>query len=108
MNCWAKNLIIWNTLFISSASKVLACHLCEPSFARTFIEHSSTSIDFLKCLASECSAGERLRAVEAQCHARRMLYRDCAKPPPPPTKSQPRPVSGFGLNIFMQKKMDWV
>ena len=34
-----------------------------------------------------CCAGERLGMVEAQCERVRMLYRDCARPPPPPLQT---------------------
>lgn len=37
-------------------------------------------------------AGERLGMVEAQCERVRMLYRDCARPPPPPLQTDRRQV----------------
>lgn len=40
---------------------------------------------------SSC-AGERLGMVEAQCERVRMLYRDCARPPPPPLQTDRRQV----------------
>ena len=36
--------------------------------------------------------GERALITEAQCQRLRMAYRDCAKPPPPPSKTLSRPV----------------
>lgn len=38
-------------------------------------------------------AGERLLVVEMQCERLRMLYRDCARPPPPPLQADRRQVS---------------
>jgi len=37
--------------------------------------------------------GERLLVVEMQCERLRMLYRDCARPPPPPLQADRRQVS---------------
>lgn len=37
--------------------------------------------------------GERLAVVEVQCERLRMLYRDCARPPPPPLQADRRQVS---------------
>lgn len=37
--------------------------------------------------------GERLTVVEMQCERLRMLYRDCARPPPPPLQADRRQVS---------------
>lgn len=44
------------------------------------------------CLTEFCLAGERLGMVEAQCERVRMLYRDCARPPPPPLQTDRRQV----------------
>lgn len=38
------------------------------------------------------STGERLAVVEVQCERLRMLYRDCARPPPPPLQADRRQV----------------
>ena len=40
------------------ACMVLARHLTDLSFASAFIQHSSASIDILKSLAKDCSAGK--------------------------------------------------
>ena len=73
---------------------VLALNVRDLSFTSAFIQHSSASIDILKQLAKESGAGERLQHTVALCHRLRMLYRDCAKPPPPPTRQPSRAVSG--------------
>ncbi|XP_059171920.1 probable E3 ubiquitin-protein ligase HECTD4 isoform X2 [Physella acuta] len=70
---------------------VLAQGLQEIEFAKKFIEHCGLSIDMLKSLAKDCHAGSRLPLVEAHCQRLRMLYRDCAKPPPPPCRADIRP-----------------
>ena len=75
------------------ACQVLALNLTDLSFTSAFIQHCSASIDVLKQLAKESGAGERLDATAALCHRMRMLYRDCAKPPPPPTRLPSRTVS---------------
>jgi E3 ubiquitin-protein ligase HECTD4 len=75
------------------ACMVLSSHLSDVSFASTFIQHSSAAIEILKSLSKDCSPGERFPVIESQCERLRMLYRDCAKPPPPPTKAPATPVS---------------
>ncbi|KAK6968629.1 E3 ubiquitin-protein ligase HECTD4 [Biomphalaria glabrata] len=72
-------------------SMVLAQYLQDVEFAKKFIEHCGYSIDMLKSLAKDCQAGNRLPVVEAHCQRLRMLYRDCAKPPPPPCRADIRP-----------------
>ena len=79
------------------ACQVLALNLTDLSFTSAFIQHCSASIDVLKQLAKESGAGERLDATAALCHRMRMLYRDCAKPPPPPTRLPSRTVSSTRL-----------
>lgn len=46
----------------------------------------------LAAVTELCLAGERLGMVEAQCERVRMLYRDCARPPPPPLQTDRRQV----------------
>lgn len=43
--------------------------------------------------------------VEAQCERVRMLYRDCARPPPPPLQTDRRQVGGsnFLLHLFFSQ-----
>lgn len=50
-------------------------------------------------VVSPC-AGERLGMVEAQCERVRMLYRDCARPPPPPLQTDRRQVGAPSLWHF--------
>lgn len=68
------------------ACMVLAIHLHELSFAQEFIHHCDSAIDTLKSVAKECGTGDRQPIIESHCEHLRMLYRDCAKPPPPPSK----------------------
>ena len=77
----------------SQACKVLARSLTDVAFTSVFMQHCSGSIERLKSLAKECSAGERLDETQALCHRLRLLYRDCAKPPPLPAK-----LSSFKVN----------
>lgn len=56
-----------------------------------------------------CCAGERLGMVEAQCERVRMLYRDCARPPPPPLQTDRRQV-GFTVAsqlIYLLRSTDF-
>ncbi|CAF93071.1 unnamed protein product, partial [Tetraodon nigroviridis] len=57
----------------------------------------------LNLVAQECSPGERLGIVEAQCERLRMLYRDCARPPPPPLQAercQPKEITWCPSRVF--------
>lgn len=72
------------------ACMVMALYLEDPSFASAFVQSSGAAVDALKCLAKECAPVHRHRVVEMRCHRLRMLYRDCAKPPPPPNRSSGR------------------
>ncbi|XP_055995500.1 probable E3 ubiquitin-protein ligase HECTD4 isoform X2 [Ostrea edulis] len=65
---------------------VLAQYLHDIEFTKEFIQHCGSTIDILKSLAKDCNSGDRLSVVEGQCSRLRLLYRDCAKPPPPPSK----------------------
>lgn len=56
---------------------------------------SFTFVNYVICIV--ILAGERLGMVEAQCERVRMLYRDCARPPPPPLQTDRRQVEGFLL-----------
>ncbi|KAK3804042.1 hypothetical protein RRG08_062412 [Elysia crispata] len=72
-------------------SIVLARCLQDIQFAKEFIEECGYSIDMLKSLAKDCDTGSRLPVIESHCHRLRMLYRDCAKPPAPPCRTDIRP-----------------
>ncbi|GFO01128.1 HECT domain-containing e3 ubiquitin protein ligase 4 [Plakobranchus ocellatus] len=72
-------------------SIVLSRCLQDIQFTKDFIEECGYSIDMLKSLAKDCDTGNRLPLLEAHCHRLRMLYRDCAKPPPPPCRTDSRP-----------------
>ncbi|XP_063396384.1 probable E3 ubiquitin-protein ligase HECTD4 [Mytilus trossulus] len=79
------------------ACMVLASYLNDLSFSKEFIQHCGSTIDVLKLLAKECNTGDRLAVIEDHCTRLRLLYRDCAKPPPPPSKVDNR----------MNKEMLW-
>ncbi|XP_062590799.1 probable E3 ubiquitin-protein ligase HECTD4 isoform X2 [Saccostrea cucullata] len=72
------------------ACMVLAQYLQDIEFTKEFIQHCGSTIDILKSLAKDCNSGDRLSVVEAHCNRLRLLYRDCAKPPPPPSKLDSR------------------
>ncbi|XP_077866440.1 putative E3 ubiquitin-protein ligase HECTD4 [Saccoglossus kowalevskii] len=72
------------------ACMVLSAHMKETTFAAEFIRQSTRPMEVLKALAQQCSSGERLPVMECECERLRMLYRDCARPPPPPSKTAGR------------------
>ncbi|KAK3084084.1 hypothetical protein FSP39_007865 [Pinctada imbricata] len=72
------------------ACMVLAQYLQDIDFTKQFIQHCGSTIDVLKSLAKDCNPGDRLSVVESHCTRLRMLYKDCAKPPPPPSKIDSR------------------
>ncbi|XP_033101041.1 probable E3 ubiquitin-protein ligase HECTD4 [Anneissia japonica] len=74
----------------SRASMVLAANMKNTAFAAEFVRYSCAPLDVLRSLSSQCSAGDRLPVLSSQCERLRMLYRDCARPPPPPNKSTTR------------------
>lgn len=100
---------------------MMAQLLEDSSFCEEFIQQCPAAVEVLNLVAQECSpgeqsnhvksfkqpylvdscmsdqfmlfcAGERLGMVEAQCERVRMLYRDCARPPPPPLQTDRRQV----------------
>ncbi len=70
------------------ACMCLAHHVKEPSIARLFLAQPSepdqpSFRDLLKLEAKRASPGLRVSPVESYCQSLRILYRDCARPPPP-------------------------
>lgn len=53
-------------------------------------------LEAVRDLLCPCT-GERLAVVEMQCERLRMLYRDCARPPPPPLQADRRQVRHWCL-----------
>ncbi|KAG9487790.1 hypothetical protein GDO78_007527 [Eleutherodactylus coqui] len=72
------------------ACLVMAQLLEDSSFCEEFIQQCPAAVEVLNLVAQECSPGERLSVVEVQCERLRMLYRDCARPPPPPLQTERR------------------
>lgn len=99
----------------------------DSSFCEEFIQQCPAAVEVLNLVAQECSPGkdaqqlsvrlyrnefplllsfpgERLGIVEAQCERLRMLYRDCARPPPPPLQTDRCQVSvSFGVSAAQKK-----
>ena len=70
------------------ACMCLAHHVKDSSIAGLFLSQPSepdqpSFSELLKLEASRSSAGLRVSPVESYCQSLRMLYRDCARPPPP-------------------------
>ncbi|XP_025090246.1 probable E3 ubiquitin-protein ligase HECTD4 isoform X2 [Pomacea canaliculata] len=73
------------------AAMVLALYMRSVEFSKLFIAQCGACVHTLKILGKDCSPGSRQAVVEAHCQRLRMLYRDCAKPPPPPSRTDNRP-----------------
>ncbi|XP_038229207.1 probable E3 ubiquitin-protein ligase HECTD4 isoform X2 [Dermochelys coriacea] len=85
------------------ACLVMAQLLEESLFCEEFIQQCPAAVEVLNLVAQECSPGERLLIVEVQCERLRMLYRDCARPPPPPLQAdrrQPKEVTWSPSRVF--------
>uniref|UniRef100_A0A3B4BE60 HECT domain-containing protein n=1 Tax=Periophthalmus magnuspinnatus TaxID=409849 RepID=A0A3B4BE60_9GOBI len=85
------------------ACLVMAQLLEDSSFCEEFIQQCPAAVEVLNLVAQECSPGERLCMVEAQCERVRMLYRDCARPPPPPLQTdrrQPKEITWCPSRVF--------
>uniref|UniRef100_A0A8C3LA48 HECT domain E3 ubiquitin protein ligase 4 n=1 Tax=Chrysolophus pictus TaxID=9089 RepID=A0A8C3LA48_CHRPC len=85
------------------ACLVMAQLLEDSSFCEEFIQQCPAAVEVLNLVAQECSPGERLTVVEMQCERLRMLYRDCARPPPPPLQAdrrQPKEITWSPSRVF--------
>ncbi|XP_030886513.1 probable E3 ubiquitin-protein ligase HECTD4 [Leptonychotes weddellii] len=85
------------------ACLVMAQLLEDSLFCEEFIQQCPAAVEVLNLVAQECSAGERLAVVEGQCERLRMLYRDCARPPPPPLQAdrrQPKEITWSPSRVF--------
>uniref|UniRef100_A0A4W3K6B9 HECT domain E3 ubiquitin protein ligase 4 n=1 Tax=Callorhinchus milii TaxID=7868 RepID=A0A4W3K6B9_CALMI len=85
------------------ACLVMAQLLEDSLFCEEFIQQCPAAVEVLNLVAQECSPGERMLVVEAQCERLRMLYRDCARPPPPPLQSdrrQPKEITWCPSRVF--------
>jgi E3 ubiquitin-protein ligase HECTD4 len=68
------------------ALQVLALFLQEPEFACRFMQHSCQAVDMLKCLSKDCLPSDRQTVIDSATTRLRNLYRDCVKPPAPPSR----------------------
>ncbi|XP_067162926.1 probable E3 ubiquitin-protein ligase HECTD4 isoform X2 [Apteryx mantelli] len=85
------------------ACLVMAQLLEDSLFCEEFIQQCPAAVEVLNLVAQECSPGERLLVVEMQCERLRMLYRDCARPPPPPLQAdrrQPKEITWSPSRVF--------
>nr|XP_060642062.1 probable E3 ubiquitin-protein ligase HECTD4 isoform X2 [Anolis sagrei ordinatus] len=86
------------------ACLVMAQLLEDSSFCEEFIQQCPAAVEVLNLVAQECSPGERLLVVEVQCERLRMLYRDSARPPPPPLQADRRQTR---LLLVQPKEITW-
>ena len=79
-------------LFAELRTRACVClsqHINDPDMVELFLaqppceEHQPLPQDLLSQEAGRCNSGLRLSLVESHCLSLRMLYRDCARPPPP-------------------------
>ena len=70
----------------SRATGVLAFYLTEPEFSCRFMQKSCQAVDMLKCLSKDCLPSDRKESVFSATDKLRNLYRDCIKPPAPPSR----------------------
>ncbi|KAL8180059.1 UNVERIFIED_CONTAM: putative E3 ubiquitin-protein ligase HTD4, partial [Gekko kuhli] len=85
------------------ACLVMAQLLEDSSFCEEFIQQCPAAVEVLNLVAQECSPGERLLVIEVQCEKLRMLYRDSARPPPPPLQAdrrQPKEITWSPSRVF--------
>ncbi|XP_069475595.1 probable E3 ubiquitin-protein ligase HECTD4 isoform X3 [Ambystoma mexicanum] len=85
------------------ACLVMAQLLEDSIFCEEFIQQCPAAVEVLNLVAQECSPGERLTVVEVQCERLRMLYRDCARPPPPPLQTdrrRPKEITWSPSRVF--------
>uniref|UniRef100_A0ACB8FZ56 E3 ubiquitin-protein ligase HTD4 n=1 Tax=Sphaerodactylus townsendi TaxID=933632 RepID=A0ACB8FZ56_9SAUR len=85
------------------ACLVMAQLLEDSSFCEEFIQQCPAAVEVLNLVAQECNPGERLLVVEVQCEKLRMLYRDSARPPPPPLQTdrrQPKEITWSPSRVF--------
>eukprot|EP00092_Neocalanus_flemingeri_P030552 GFUD01033172.1.p1 GENE.GFUD01033172.1~~GFUD01033172.1.p1 ORF type:complete len:4225 (-),score=861.78 GFUD01033172.1:307-12981(-) len=68
------------------ATGVLALYLKEPEFSCRFMQKSCQAVDMLKCLSKDCLPSDRREMVFSATEKLRNLYRDCIKPPAPPSR----------------------
>lgn len=87
----------------------LAYHTKDHSIARLILDEPPTVVagqpSFLELLSQEanrCSAGTKLSLMESHCQSLRMLYRDCARPPPPRvSKTRVKVISCDSISLFL-------
>ena len=58
----------------------------EPEFACRFLQSSCQAVDMLKYLSKDCLPSDRFSTIETNTKMLRNVYRDCIKPPAPPSR----------------------
>ncbi|KAL5256674.1 hypothetical protein ACHWQZ_G011808 [Mnemiopsis leidyi] len=75
------------------AFMVLSLEVRDPAFADEFLNFNNDITETMSSIAHLCTSGNRLAVIEALCEHLRMVYHDCAHPPPPPVpKKQPQMI----------------
>ena len=68
------------------AIQVKSIFLEDPEFACKYLQHSCQAVDMLKYLSKDCLPSDRFEHVESATKKLRNIYRDCVKPPAPPSR----------------------
>ena len=70
----------------TKSTSLLQSYLHDVKFACRFLQNSCQAVDMLKCLSKDCLPSDRKDKVVASTEKLRNLYRDCVKPPAPPSR----------------------
>ena len=70
----------------TKSTALLALYLHDAKFACRFLQNSCQAVDMLKCLSNDCLPSDRQDKVVSSTEKLRNLYRDCVKPPAPPSR----------------------
>ena len=68
------------------ALQTMCRFLDEPEFACKFLQNSCQAVDMLKYLSKDCLPCDRFSTIETNTKRLRNVYRDCVKPPVPPSR----------------------
>ena len=70
----------------SMATSLLSIYLKDSEFACRFLQNSCQAVDMLKLFSKDCLPSDRKQTIMNSTEKLRNLYRDCIKPPAPPSR----------------------
>ena len=68
------------------AIQVMSLFLEDQEFACRYLQTSCQAVDMLKYLSKDCLPSDRFEPVDSATKKLRNIYRDCVKPPAPPSR----------------------